>query len=256
MNVIFKTIANLLINNGLIAAFLFVGLILLFANFLSEKLTHGRVHSSAIAIFFGLILGAIGGALTGGEKGISDIAIFSGMGILGGSTLRDFTIIASSYGAKLSEVKKFGILGIIALFVGISSAYFVGMIVSIMFGYQDIVSIATIASGAVTFIVGPVTGYSLGASSEVIALSITVGLVKTIFIMLFTPVIAKKIGLTTPKMAMIYGGLVGSTSGISAGLAATDASFVPYGTMVATFYSGLGCLLCPSLLYAITKLII
>ena len=256
MNVIFKTIANLLINNGLIAAFLFVGLILLFANFLSEKLTHGRVHSSAIAIFFGLILGAIGGALTGGEKGISDIAIFSGMGILGGSTLRDFTIIASSYGAKLSEVKKFGILGIIALFVGISSAYFVGMIVSIMFGYQDIVSIATIASGAVTFIVGPVTGYSLGASSEVIALSITVGLVKTIFIMLFTPVIAKKIGLTTPKMAMIYGGLVGSTSGISAGLAATDASLVPYGTMVATFYSGLGCLLCPSLLYAITKLII
>ena len=51
------------------------------------------------------------------------------------------------------------------------------------------------------------------------------------------------------------GGLVGSTSGVSAGLAATDASLVPYGTMVATFYSGTGCLLCPSLLYAIVNLL-
>ena len=73
--------------------------------------------------------------------------------------------------------------------------------------------------------------------------------------MIFTPLVAKKIGLTSPKMAMIFGGLVGSTSGISAGLAATDASLVPYGTMVATFYSGTGCLLCPSLLYAIVNLI-
>jgi len=55
-------------------------------------------------------------------------------------------------------------------------------------------------------------------------------------------------------MAMIFGGLVGSTSGVSAGLAATDPSLVPYGTMVATFYSGTGCLLCPSLLYGIVNL--
>ena len=103
--------------------------------------------------------------------------------------------------------------------------------------------------------VGPVTGVALGAASEVIALSVTVGLVKTISIMLFTPLIAKHIGLTTPKMAMIFGGLVGSTSGVSAGLAATDPSLVPYGTMVATFYGGTGCLLCPSVLYALTKLL-
>ena len=49
--------------------------------------------------------------------------------------------------------------------------------------------------------------------------------------------------------------LVGSTSGVSAGLAATDPDLVPYGTMVATFYSGTGCLLCPSLLYGIINLL-
>ena len=118
----------------------------------------------------------------------------------------------------------------------------------------DAVSITTIAAGAVTFVVGPITGTALGAASEVLALSVTVGLVKTVFIMIFTPLAAKRIGLTSPKMAMIFGGLVGSTSGISAGLAATDPNLVPYGTMVATFYSGTGCLLCPSLLYAIVNL--
>ena len=40
-----------------------------------------------------------------------------------------------------------------------------------------------------------------------------------------------------------------------AGLAATDPELVPYGTMVATFYSGTGCLLCPSLLYALVNLL-
>ena len=125
---------------------------------------------------------------------------------------------------------------------------------AVSFGYTDAVSITTIAAGAVTFVVGPITGTALGAASEVLALSVTVGLIKTVCIMIFTPLIAKKIGLTSPKMAMIFGGLVGSTSGVSAGLAATDASLVPYGTMVATFYSGTGCLLCPSLLYAIVNL--
>ena len=66
--------------------------------------------------------------------------------------------------------------------------------------------------------------------------------------------LAKKIGLKTPGAAMVFGGLMGTTSGVSAGLAATDPSLVPYGTMVATFYSGTGCLLCPSLLYGIVTL--
>lgn len=247
-------IGNFLDAGGIVTAFLFAGVIILISNFISTKLTKGRLHPSAIAIFFGLVLAYVGGVVTGGEKGMADIAAFSGLGILGGSALRDFTIIASSFGASIDEVKKCGWACPISLLVGVTSAFCIGAIVAVGFGYRDAVDIATIAAGAVTFVVGPITGTALGATSEVLALSVTVGLVKTVFIMIFTPLIAKKIGLTSPKMAMIFGGLVGSTSGVSAGLAATDAALVPYGTMVATFYSGTGCLLCPSLLYAIVNL--
>jgi malonate transporter MadM subunit len=50
---------------------------------------------------------------------------------------------------------------------------------------------------------------------------------------------------------MVYGGLMGTTSGVAAGLAATDPKLVPYGAMTATFFTGLGCLLCPSVFYLI-----
>ena len=240
---------------SIVTAFLFSGVIILISNFISDKLTKGRLHPSAIAIFFGLVLAYVGGSLTGGEKGLSDLTAFGGLGILGGAALRDFTIIASSYGASVEEVKKCGWACPISLLVGVISAFAIGAAVAVCFGYRDAVDIATIAAGAVTFVVGPITGNALGAASEVVALSVTIGLIKTVFIMIFTPLVAKKIGLTNPKMAMIFGGLVGSTSGVSAGLAATDPALVPYGTMVATFYSGTGCLLCPSLLYGIVQLI-
>ena len=248
-------LSNFLGAGSIVTAFLFSGVIILISDFISKKLTKGRLHPSAIAIFFGLILAYVGGVVTGGEKGLADVAAFSGLGILGGSALRDFTIIASSYGASIQEVKKCGWACPISLLVGVISAFVIGAIVAVSFGYRDAVDITTIAAGAVTFVVGPITGTALGAASEVLALSVTVGLVKTVFIMIFTPLVAKKIGLTSPKMAMIFGGLVGSTSGISAGLAATDPELVPYGTMVATFYSGTGCLLCPSLLYGIINLL-
>lgn len=248
-------LSNFLGAGGIVTAFLFSGVIILISDFISKKLTKGRLHPSAIAIFLGLVLAYVGGVISGGEKGLADVAAFGGLGILGGSALRDFTIIASSYGASIDEVKKCGWAFPVSLIVGVVSAFFIGAIVAVGFGYTDAVSIATIAAGAVTFVVGPITGTALGAASEVLALSVTVGLVKTVFIMVATPLVAKKIGLTSPKMAMIFGGLVGSTSGVSAGLAATDPTLVPYGTMVATFYSGTGCLLCPSLLYAIINLI-
>jgi len=251
---LWNNFTEVLIDNGLITAFLFAGIVTLLSNLISDKLTHGRIHNSAIAIFLGLIAGYIGGAVTGGQKGLSDIAVFSGLGILGGATLRNFTIIASSYGAKVSEIKKAGAAGFVSLFAGIASSYLMGAIAAVAFGYRDAVSICTIAAGAVTFVVGTVTGQTLGAESAVIALAVAAGLIKTVLIMVLTPFVAKHVGITNPKMAMIYGGLVGSTSGVSTGLAATDPKLVPYGTMIATFYSGLGCLLCPSLLYGITKL--
>ena len=250
-----ENISQVLTGNGLITAFLFSGIVLFLANQISEKLTRGRIHSSAVAIFLGLAAAYIGGLIAGGEKGLADIAVFSGLSFLGGSMLRNFTIVASSYGAKLSEVKKAGPVGFLSLFVGIASSYTMGAVVAVAFGYRDAVSVATIAAGAVTFVVGPVTGQTLGASSTVIALSVAAGLIKTIFIMVLTPFVAKHVGITNPKMAMIYGGLVGSTSGVSTGLAAYNPELVPYGTMIATFYSGFGCLLCPSLLYGITNLL-
>jgi malonate transporter MadM subunit len=98
-----------------------------------------------------------------------------------------------------------------------------------------------------------VTGTAVGASSDIIAISIGAGVIKSILVTIGTPLIAKYIGLDNPKSAMVFGGLLGTTSGVAAGLAATDAKLVPYGAMTATFYTGLGCLLCPSVLYFALK---
>ena len=121
-------------------------------------------------------------------------------------------------------------------------------------GYTDPVSFATIGAGACTFVVGPITGSALGASSDIIAISIAIGVIKSIIVTIGTPIIAKQIGLNNPNTAMVFGGVLGTTSGVAAGLAAVDEKLVPYGALTATFYTGLGCLLCPSLLYYIIKL--
>ena len=86
-----------------------------------------------------------------------------------------------------------------------------------------------------------------------IAISIAIGVVKTIVATIGTPLIAKTIGLDNPHSALVFGGLIGTTSGVTAGLAATDPKLVPYGAFTATFYTGLGCLLCPSVFYFALK---
>lgn len=95
--------------------------------------------------------------------------------------------------------------------------FIVGCMFAWIFGYRDAVSITTIGAGAVTYIVGPVTGTAIGASSEVMALSIATGLVKAICVMVSTPLTAKFMGLDNPRSAMIFGGLAGTVSGVSAG---------------------------------------
>lgn len=45
------------------------------------------------------------------------------------------------------------------------------------------------------------------------------------------------------------GGLMGTVSGVTGGLAATDPRPVPYGALTATFHTGPGCLVAPSVLY-------
>ena len=74
--------------------------------------------------------------------------------------------------------------------------------------------------------------------------------------MVGTPLVASRIGLNNPHSALIYGGLMGTTSGVAGGLAATDPKLVPYGAMTATFYTGVGCLLAPSLLYLLVKAVV
>ncbi|HHW37259.1 MAG TPA: malonate transporter subunit MadM [Bacillales bacterium] len=251
----FEIISKVFTDNPLIVSFAIVGATMYIAYFLSNKLTKGRIHGSAIAIILGLMLAYIGGVSTGGTKGLSDISIFAGIGLMGGGMLRDFAIVATSFGASFDEIKKAGFSGVASLFIGVVLSFVIGVIIALMFGYTDAVSLTTIGAGTATYIVGPVTGAAIGASSEVITISIAAGLVKSILTMIGTPMVAKYIGLNNPRSAMVYGGLLGTTSGVAGGLAATDPKLVPYGAVTATFYTGLGCLMAPSVLFLMTKAI-
>lgn len=246
-----EQLIKLLSKHDLVMAFLVVGVVMYVSYWLSKKLTGGKIPGAAIAITAGLVL-----AYFGGKKGISDIPLFAGMAVLGGSMMRDFSIVSTAMGASISEIKKTGWIGVISLLLGISAAFFIGGMIGYVMGYHDIKSVVTIGAGACTFIVGPVTGNAIGASSDVIAISIAIGVVKSVLVTVMTPFVAKKIGLNNPQTAMIYGGLIGTTSGVAAGLAATDPRLVPYGALTATFYTGLACLLCPSVLYFILSFFI
>ncbi|MEE2861004.1 MAG: malonate transporter subunit MadM [Pseudomonadota bacterium] len=244
-------IAELLAKNGLVFAFVVVGVVMWVSYQLSDRLSAGRLHGSAVAIIIGLVLAWIGGTMTGGTKGIADLPLFAGIGLMGGAMLRDLAIVSTAYGVDMQEIRKAGAAGVASLILGICVSFIVGAAVAAAFGYTDAVSMATIGGGAATYIVGPVTGTALGASSEVIALSVAAGLLKAVLVMIGTPFVAPLIGLNNPKSAMAFGGLMGTTSGVAGGLAATDKRLVPYGAMTATFYTGLGCLMGPSLIYLV-----
>jgi malonate transporter MadM subunit len=214
------------------------------------------MHGSAIAILMGLLLAYMGGVATGGKKGIADIECLAGIGLMGGAMLRDLAIVATAFGVRLDEFLKTGLSGIVSLVTGILTSFVMGALVAYAFGYQDAVSMTTIGGGAATYIVGPVTGTALGASSEVIALSVAAGLVKSMLVMTMTPLVASWIGLDNPRSALIFGGLMGTTSGVAGGLAATDEKLVPYGAMTATFYTGLGCLVGPSVVFIAIRAIV
>lgn len=242
--------------NSLIGAFAFVGIVMFLSAWLGRRLTCGRVHGSAIAIFIGLLLAYWGGRHTGGTKGLADFKMLSGIGLMGGSMMRDFTIVATAFEVHVEEAKKAGFIGLFSLVLGTLIPFTVGGTAAWCMGYKDAVSITTIGAGAITYIVGPVTGAAIGASSELMALSIATGLLKAILVMVFTPALARFMGLNNPRAAMVFGGLAGTVSGVSAGLAATDRRLVPYGALVATFHTGFGCLVAPSVLFLATKAIV
>jgi malonate transporter MadM subunit len=247
-----EDLIKILEKNGLVFAFLIVGSIMWASYQISSKLTKNKIPGAAIAISVGLLIAYYGQ----GEKGIASIPAFSGLAILGGSMLRDFSIVSTALGASFSEIKKTGLVGLLSLVIGTCIAFFAGGTIAYCMGYTDAKSFATIGAGACTFIVGPVTGSAVGASSDVIAISIAIGVIKSVFVTIVTPFVAVKFGINNPQSAMIFGGLVGSTSGVSAGLAATDPALVPYGALTATFHTAVGCLLCPSILYFIVNAIL
>jgi malonate transporter MadM subunit len=252
---ILESLLSILQKNALLTAFAFIGILVWLSYQISARLTRGHVHGSAIAIMLGLVLAYLGGRAMGGNQGLADFSVLAGVGIMGGAMFRDFAIVATAFGADLSELKRAGWVGALSVLIGVVLSFFVGAVVAVLFGYTDAVSISTIGAGAATYIVGPVTGTALGAESGVIALSVAAGLTKSVLVMIGTPFIAPLIGLNNPHSALIYGGLMGTTSGVAGGLAATDPKLVPYGAMTATFYTGVGCLLAPSVLFLAVKAI-
>ena len=230
-----------------------VGAIMWVSLVVSRQLTAGRVHGSAIAIVFGLALAYVGGLLTGGEKGLADIRVFAGIGLLGGAMLRDFAIVATAFEVDVVEARKAGLLGVMSLAIGTVLPFVIGVGVAWVFGYRDAISLTTIGAGAITYIVGPVTGAALGADSAVMALSIATGVLKAVIIMIATPFMARFVGLDNPRSAMAFGGLMGTVSGVAGGLAATDPKLVPYGALTATFHTGIGCLVGPSILFLLVR---
>jgi len=248
-----EIIQKIIAANPLVTAFAFIGLVIWISHRLARHVFHGHVASSAIAVLVGLALAYWGGGVSGKAKGLADIAPFAGLALMGGAMMRDFTIVATASEVHVDEAKKAGWLGVIALLLGTILPFIVGVCVAYSFGYRDAVTLTTIGAGAVTYIVGPVTGAAIGAPSEIIALSIAAGVLKAILIMIFTPPLRGFMRLDNPQAAMVFGGLAGTVSGVSAALAATDRRLVPYGALVATFHTGLGCLMGPSVLFLAVK---
>ena len=255
MTGVIDLMAQVMSRYGLITAFAIVGITVWVSHQLSGRLTRGHLHGSAIAIMLGLLAAYVGGVVTGGSRGVADLEVLAGIGLMGGGMLRDFAIIATAFGVNTRELARAGASGVISLFTGVFVSFAIGAAVAYAFGYTDPVSMTTIGGGAATYIVGPVTGAAIGASSDVMALSIAAGLIKSMLVMAGTPFVAPLIGLNNPRSAMIYGGLMGTTSGVAGGLAATDERLVPYGAMTATFYTGLGALLGPSVIFVVIRAI-
>ena len=126
----FSFLKHALIENGLLAAFAFVGLVTWFSNVLSQRLTKGRIHGSAFAVLIGLGLAYWGGLLTGGKRGLADLPLFAGMGLLGGAMFRDFTIVATAFEVDPVLAKKAGWLGVLSLFLGTVIPFIFGVIVA------------------------------------------------------------------------------------------------------------------------------
>ena len=126
----YESMMKVITGYGLISGFLIVGVTMWVSYWISNTFTKGRLHGSAIAILLGLVLSYVGGALTGGQKGVVDIPLLSGIGLLGGAMLRDFAIVATAFGVSVDELKRAGFVGVLALFVGVGTSFIAGVAVA------------------------------------------------------------------------------------------------------------------------------
>jgi malonate transporter MadM subunit len=102
-----KELTAMLDKNGLVFAFMLVGIVMYLSNIISKRLTNHKIPGAAIAISIGLII-----AYFGGEKGLASVPAFSGLALLGGAMMRDFAIVSTAMGASFSEIKKTGLIGL------------------------------------------------------------------------------------------------------------------------------------------------
>ena len=199
---LWQAVESVLAKYSLVTAFAFVGLVVWVSYAISKRLTKGRMHGSAIAILMGLLLAYVGGTATGGTKGIADIECLAGIGVMGGAMLRDLAIVG--HGVRRATGMSSQRLGRVvssSLLAGVLVSFFVGAAVAYAFGYRDAVSndhhrrrcsdVHRRSGGQ---------GPHLEASSEVIALSVAAGLMKSILVMTLTPLVAKWIGLDNPRL--------------------------------------------------------
>lgn len=96
-------IENIVNANGLIFAFFIVGVIMYLSYLFSKKVLNNMIPGAAIAIIIALIL-----AFMGEDRGISNLPYMGGMAILGGSMLRDFSVVATAMGVDISKIKQAG----------------------------------------------------------------------------------------------------------------------------------------------------
>lgn len=64
-----EIITQVLVKNQLVFAFLVIGAVMYVSYRLSDVLTKGRLHGSAVAIILGLVLAYIGGTTSGRRQG-------------------------------------------------------------------------------------------------------------------------------------------------------------------------------------------
>ncbi|MFO0535513.1 MAG: malonate transporter subunit MadM, partial [Planctomyces sp.] len=136
---------DVLTQYNLLTAFVFVGLLMLAAEVASQRLTGGRIHPSAIAIAFGLLLAGLAGWYSGGTKGVADVPLLAGTGLLGGAMLRDLSIVATAFSVRADEFLRNGLWGALSLALGLFTSFATGAVIAWLCGYRDAVSITTIA---------------------------------------------------------------------------------------------------------------